>query len=413
MDVKLTNQLDEISRIADSYAEMPKKVMARPKIEEIEKRYQELIYGSPVGIYTCNAEGEIEMYNETAERLWGRKPIPGTDKWCGSWKMFNPDGTLIPHDECPMARSIKDGNIVSREIIVEQPDGTRFFVIPYPQLVYDSNGKITGAINQVIDITPQVVSRKKIEETEKQFRELADSMPQIVWTARPDGDWDYYNKQWYEFTGFEEGDDTASWLSILHPDDVQCFIDTHHHSIKTGEHFQIEYRFKDRKNPGQYRWFMGRAEAAKDERGNIVKWYGTCTDIDKLKKLEERKDDFIRMASHEFKTPITTIKGYLQLLLDTIKEDEEKPLSPLLIKSSLVTIDKQVTRLTRMIAELLDLSRIEAGNHLQLQEENFSLNELVIDRVEDILYTNSSRNTINVYHDFKSDVDADRTVSAR
>ena len=327
MDVKLTNHHNGSLKVADSYTEIPKEVMESAKIEESERRYRELIYGSPVGIYTCNAEGEIEMYNETAERLWGRKPIAGTDKWCGSWKMYDPDGTLIPHDECPMAISIKDGRTVSREIIVEQPNGTRYFVIPYPQLVYDSNGKVTGAINQVIDITPQVVSRKKIEENEKQFRQLADSMPQIVWTARPDGHWDYYNKQWYEFTGNGEGYGIESWISILHPDDVQCFIDTHSHSIKTGEHFQIEYRFKDRKNPGQYRWFMGRAEATKDEKGNIVKWYGTCTDIDKLKKLEERKDEFIRMASHEFKTPITTIKGYLQILFEKLKEAEEKTIA--------------------------------------------------------------------------------------
>ena len=114
------------------------------------------------------------------------------------------------------------------------------------------------------------------------------------------------------------------------------------------------------------------------------------------------------MASHELKTPITSIKGYVQLLLNAFdkQKDETKALPPLLVRSSLISVDKQVTRLTRLISELLDLSKIETGT-LELRKEKFSLNELAIETIEDILYTNSSHH-INLYHDFHSYVYADR-----
>jgi signal transduction histidine kinase len=114
------------------------------------------------------------------------------------------------------------------------------------------------------------------------------------------------------------------------------------------------------------------------------------------------------MASHELKTPVTSIKGYTQLLLTALKtkEEEEKTISPLLIKSSLISIDKQVTRLTRLMSELLDLSKIETGM-LVLHKEMFNLNELVIETVQDILYTNS-KHSINVFHDFACHVFGDK-----
>jgi signal transduction histidine kinase len=128
-------------------------------------------------------------------------------------------------------------------------------------------------------------------------------------------------------------------------------------------------------------------------------------ELRKLNEADKLKSDFIKMASHELKTPVTSIKGYTQLLLSALKEDESK-LSPLLIKSSLVSVDKQITRLTRLMSELLDLSKIETGM-LVLNNELFNLNELVIETVQDILYTNSKHN-INIFHDFECEVDGDK-----
>ena len=133
--------------------------------------------------------------------------------------------------------------------------------------------------------------------------------------------------------------------------------------------------------------------------------------MEELRKLSEsdvQKNNFIAMASHELKTPITSIKGYVQLLLNAFEKDKEteRPLPPLLVRSSLISVDKQITRLTRLISELLDLTKIETGT-LELKKEKFSLNQLAIETVEDILYTNT-RHQINLYHDFQSYVFADK-----
>jgi PAS domain S-box-containing protein len=132
--------------------------------------------------------------------------------------------------------------------------------------------------------------------------------------------------------------------------------------------------------------------------------------IDLLRSQElkdEQKNNFIAMASHELKTPITSIKGYVQLLLNAFdKEKGEKPLPPLLVRSSLISVDKQIARLTRLISELLDLTKIETGT-LELKKEKFSINELAIETVEDILYTNT-KHRINLFHDFQGYVYADK-----
>jgi diguanylate cyclase (GGDEF)-like protein/PAS domain S-box-containing protein len=117
-------------------------------------------------------------------------------------------------------------------------------------------------------------------ESEQQFRSLADAIPLIVWTAQANGDVDYYNSQWERYTGFTaELTKGWAWSPVLHPDDLQNCLDKWTHAIKTGEPYEIEYRFK-RASDGAYRWHLGRGIPFKNTAGNIIKWFGICTDID-------------------------------------------------------------------------------------------------------------------------------------
>jgi PAS domain S-box-containing protein len=131
-------------------------------------------------------------------------------------------------------------------------------------------------------------------------------------------------------------------------------------------------------------------------------------ELRKAIEADKLKSDFIKMASHELKTPITSIKGYVQLLLTALKENEqeEKKLPPLLLRSSLISAEKQLNRLTRLMSELLDLSRIESGQ-LDFNLEEFSINELVIDVIQDVLHTKPTQQ-INLYHDLNCRVHADK-----
>ena len=114
----------------------------------------ELLNALPVAVYTTDAEGRITYYNEAAAELWGHRPQLGSSQWCGSWKIYWPDGRPLPHDQCPMAVTLKEGRPVRGiEAIAERPDGTRVNFLPFPTPLYDASGRLTGAINLLMDIT--------------------------------------------------------------------------------------------------------------------------------------------------------------------------------------------------------------------------------------------------------------------
>lgn len=124
-------------------------------------------------------------------------------------------------------------------------------------------------------------------EAEAGYRYLADAMPQIVWTARPDGHTDYFNQRWSEYTGMTvKQTEGWGWKPVLHPDDVERCLNRWAKAVRTGEAYEIEYRFR-RASDGSYRWHLGRAVPLRDESGVIIKWFGTATDIDDRKRAEE------------------------------------------------------------------------------------------------------------------------------
>src|SRR5690606_18259945 len=163
---------------------------------------------------------------------------------------------------------------------------------------------------------------------------------------------------------------------MVHPEEQEETGKRWAASVRTKKPFFFEHRFRDNNN--EYRWFMSKAFPEMDDAGNVTKWVGTSTDIDDMKRQEQQKDDFIKMASHELKTPVTTIKGYVQLLKRTRKDSDDK-----FLVNSLNSSDSQVINLNVLIGVLLDISRMENG-YLLLNKHRFSLVELVTESIEDI-----------------------------
>src|SRR5262245_10416595 len=115
---------------------------------------QEAVQALPAAIYTTDAEGSLTFYNEAAAALWGCRPELGKRAFCGSWKLYWKDGTPLPHGQCPMAMALKEKRpIRGMEAVVERPDGTRIPFIAYPTPLFDASGRLTGAVNMLIDIS--------------------------------------------------------------------------------------------------------------------------------------------------------------------------------------------------------------------------------------------------------------------
>lgn len=141
-----------------------------PKLGESDRRFRALLEALPAAIYTTDAKGRITFYNQAAVELSGRRPQLGSDEWCVTWRLYRPDGTPLPHDECPMAVALKEDRPVRGcEAVAERPDGTRVPFLPYPTPLHDAAGKLIGAVNMLVDI-----SERKEAETQQRllFTEL-------------------------------------------------------------------------------------------------------------------------------------------------------------------------------------------------------------------------------------------------
>ncbi|HLH92516.1 MAG TPA: PAS domain S-box protein [Xanthobacteraceae bacterium] len=162
-----TGRIIAASKIARDITEQKR---AEAELRDSERRLQELLAAIPAAIYTTDAAGKITYYNEAAVELSGRRPALGTDQWCVTWKMYWPDGTPLPHDQCPMAIALKEDRAVrGKEAVAERPDGTRIPFIPFPTPLHDAAGRLIGAIDMLVD-----VSERKQAETQQRvlMREL-------------------------------------------------------------------------------------------------------------------------------------------------------------------------------------------------------------------------------------------------
>jgi PAS domain S-box-containing protein len=155
-------------------------------------------------------------------------------------------------------------------------------------------------------------TRNALRESDLRWRTLADAFPHMVWSTLPDGFHDYYNARWYEFTGVPEGSsDGEEWNGMFHPDDQERAWARWRHSLETGEPYEIEYRLRHRS--GEYRWTLGRAMPIRGPDGQIIRWMGTCTDIDEQKRQAEQNEILSRELSHRIKNIFAVITGLIGL----------------------------------------------------------------------------------------------------
>ena len=156
------------------------------EIRQSEQRLRELLEALPAAVYTTDAEGRVTFFNQAAVDLAGREPEIGSDQWCVTWKLYWPDGTPLPHSECPMAVAIKEGRAIRGvEAVAERPDGTRVPFIPFPTPLRNAEGKLVGAVNMLVDITDRKAAEARqkvlIDELNHRVKNTLATVQSLAW----------------------------------------------------------------------------------------------------------------------------------------------------------------------------------------------------------------------------------------
>lgn len=198
-----------------------------------------------------------------------------------------------------------------------------------------------------------------LAESAATFEFVTDTIPQLVWTAPPDGKLDYFNQNWFDYTALSyENSKGEGWKSAIHESERQRVNAAWEHAVAQGEKFEMEFRLKHGHN-GSYRWHLVRALAMKDEQGNVSKWFGTATDVheqkqksEELKKVNEELDSFVYTASHDLKAPLTNLEGLIRITEEKNHDDQAR-------ETVFAMVRQQLSQLKLVIRDLGDIGRIE------------------------------------------------------
>jgi PAS domain S-box-containing protein len=257
------------------------------KIQRSEERYRTIFDLVPVAVYVCDADGIIQQYNRRAAELWGREPGRNGEKprFCGSHKIYYPDGRYMPHKECPMARALRGEKLKPEdlEIIVERPDGERRHVIPAPRILTNIHGKITGAINSLFDIT----ERKRAETAAMRLAAVVQSSHDAVAAKTLNGIITDWNQSAERIFGYKPKEIIGKSVLTLIPKDRQDEEQEILRRIRHGEsldHYETVRRRKD----GQLIDVSLTISAIKNPKGEIVGVSKIARDITNQKQTERR-----------------------------------------------------------------------------------------------------------------------------
>jgi PAS domain S-box-containing protein len=321
-----------------------------------------IVDSSDDAIISKNLNGVITSWNKSAEHLFGYTAAEAVGQHVAT--------LLIPADrqnEEPdiLARLRRGERVHHFQTKRRRKDGALLDISLTISPVKDAEGRIVGASKIARDIGESKRLENVLLASEARFRQLADAMPQIVWTARADGHIDYFNSRWYEFTGFDrDRPGNAAWESLMHPDDLEHWREAWNASLSSRQPYDVEYRLFDR-HESRWRWFVCRAVSARDGEGGAVKWFGSCTDIDEQKRVQDdlRRanydlEQFAFSASHDLQEPLRSIKIYSELLsrrhADLINEEA---------KTFLTFVQQGATRMEMLVRDLLTYTQASAVEH--------------------------------------------------
>ncbi|WP_050986091.1 PAS domain S-box protein [Schlesneria paludicola] len=346
------------------------------EMNERERRFRRVFETPLIGIAIGSSRGAILEANDAFLELIGYRRAE-LDKASLNWK-----GT--PREQSPLNEAAKrelNENGVCRpfERTFSRPDGADIPVLISAARLMDDRDQIVIFIT---DLSQSKRAEAAFRESEARFRILSECMPQKVWTAKPDGQWDYLNHMLLEYAGLPVEQLLGwGWTNLIHPDDLSNQLRAWNESLATGNMLEIEHRV--RKHNGEYRWHLARALPMYNTDSQIAMWVGTNTDIHDQKQAEEalreehhRKDRFLALLAHELRNPLAPLSNAIQVF-PSVQND------PANSAALFGIMQRQVRQMTRLIDDLLDLARITTGR-MRLRRERVVVGTVVAAAIESV-----------------------------
>jgi PAS domain S-box-containing protein len=256
-----------------------------------EKKLSSVLELMSEGVMLLDAKGDAFYQNPASLRIHGLEPnsagIVRNQDLPTSWQGWNDQGRPLNLDEWPLSRVARGERVQSQELRARRLEtNLEFFAIYNGSPIYDDNGKIALSFITIQDITERRQAEGKVRESEERFRTLANSIPQLAWMARADGFLSWYNQRWHDYTGTTpEQMEGWGWQSVHDPALLPTVLSRWRDAIALAQPFEMEFPLRGA--DGTFRNFLTRGQPMKDAEGRLVQWFGTCTDVDQLKRIEQ------------------------------------------------------------------------------------------------------------------------------
>ena len=353
-------------------------VMAKEKTKELLNHVidPEILYHqAPCGYVTFKPDGSIIKINQTLLN-WLNYPAEEV-LYKKKFGDFLSKGGHIHYEMFFRPMLNVSGSVKELSYELQTRQGTHFHVLFGAVALKNKNGQIV-AVNAILtDNTDRkryeqelLSARKQAEKEKLNLQFLADLTPDLIWTSTPDGTIDYINARFADYFQVSERMFTQEkFLSSIHPDDQTEFQTTWAEKLDHGDVLSHDLRLRNYR--GEYRWHLVKSVPHYNDQREIVKWFGSCTDINEHKLALTKKDEFISVASHELKTPLTSLIGILQVL-ENLKSTPSSPM----LGDFIDRANKNAKKINSLVGELLNVGQLTAGQ-LRINKEYFNLYELI------------------------------------
>jgi PAS domain S-box-containing protein len=263
--------------------------------------FRDLLSALPAAIYVTDADGRITYYNAAAAQLWGCEPELGTSMFCGSWKLYWPDGRPMRHDQCPMAETLRTGTPVrGAEAVAERPDGTRVPFIPFPTPLFDAAGQLSGAINMLVDITERKAMEHRLYESDRRLAAIVEASTDAIASKDLNGIVRSWNHGAERLFGYAAEEMIGKPVTRLIPADRQREEDAILERIRRGERVEPYETLRARKD-GTLVDVELSVSPIRDIEGRIVGASKIARDISERKQAQTRQELLSRELHHRTK----------------------------------------------------------------------------------------------------------------